>query len=545
MRTITQRNPESNYRASHTAAQYNGETRAGHKTSQDPQLQDISPSGPPYETSCSGRASLSTASGHHAHSHWCTICKDPSPIMTCDGWKRHEKEQHEKGYACMPNGPIEITRSGRHCAFCGLSNPDQKHLDTHATVLCVRASTRDRRYTRRFQLVKHLEVHGIFNGTGLADSWRIHLKKRYYSCGFCVALFLSNGDRLNHIDVCHFRRFQLIDQWNPNVVIRGLLLQPAVLECWKEKTIYDIRSANLTWDPHVIASLQPRLEMSEEPAENLAADALYQSRLASGAILPAQMLAFVKREPQAHANQELQIENGRNIIVQSKGSEPHVCSEPTTQVPLHLRAPDLQYNAMPLEPRDLGTTDLPSPHVSTDYSRMGIAGDIVYYDPMSQLSLSNSAINNPYPTQVSQNHPGLPLDIQGSDYVAASSQRQPSTTYSWCSSSLASTNTSVHSLPTTLPFSHNHFQTSVNPEPISTHPTFPPPTNTSANSCWHKKSPSMIAQLRRRFSRAKMRQVDTEPDVVMDIDIDDIMRIMEDDSQSRTNVNTRHEVSNQ
>ena len=492
--------------------------------------------GPSDEGSPVDSVTAVNSSCSQAHPHWCTVCENPAPIKTCDGWKRHEKEQHEVGFVCMPDGPIVETGTGRRCAFCGLVNPDQKHLELHGTVLCADRSMRDRRFTRRFQLVRHLKTHGIFNNIDLADSWRVTLKNKYYSCGFCVSLFRCIGERLNHIDSLHFRRYQSISEWNLNKVIRGLLLQPAVLASWREHSVYDIRSANLVWEPHVIALLQTRLQISEEPPARLAMDAFRQSSLKPD---PPSVPIFGARSPQVTTPQATQLVHGQVAVTQDDRSEMTFQSDMAYQAPL------MQWNAMAVEPTEVSPTELHPPRVLNENSFEVPVTKFAYSNSALPSSMSNPShayplhanptLNEPYITPVynSVNRP----------YYEDQSQRSESTLNSWYSSSLASTNTSVHSLPSCLSYDRCIPHAAGVCGPPIAHQIIAAPIRTHTNFPECRKSPSMIAQLKRKFSRVKLRGMSTGPEVLMDIDVDDMMRIMEEDQQTRSHVDTRHEVS--
>ena len=130
-------------------------------------------------------------------------------------------------------------------------------------------------------MLKHLESqHGISDGLALADQWRITPMKKYLSCGFCVSLFYTIGDQLNHIDN-HFKLFKDSSEWDFTKVILGLLLQPGVNQCWTDLTAsHDISS--FSWDPLTDKDLQARLELSEEPAMTLAVDAYNEGHYDDG-----------------------------------------------------------------------------------------------------------------------------------------------------------------------------------------------------------------------------------------------------------------------
>ena len=482
--------------------------------------------------------------GAQEPTYWCTVCTNPAPITTCDGWKRHEKEQHEKGFVCMPEGPIESTEAGRRCAFCGLLNPNQQHLDTHGVALCTSKSVKDRRFTRRFQLVKHLETHGIFNGTVLADSWQMKVRNKYYSCGFCVASFVSHGDKLNHVDACHFRRFQSIDEWNPNMVIRGLLLQPAVFEAWRLLSAYDVRSADLVWEPHVATTLRSRLEISDEPAERLAADAFDQAILQKTDSHPALTPVYgAEGSSQVAYNEE---PFGRNQQTQMQNIDTSSVAYPETVFAesSHIELPSLQWNDPPFQSMDLDFIGIHPPQVQTDYPY----ADPALTPPPNDASLNSTLLSRSFmedPIAHTQQYSYADSDVEriNHSYGYAPSQRQPSTLASCYSPSLVSTNTSVHSSSAPLPSHRRITSPEANPQQQPRYMSKGLENPVNASGTGHRKSASFVAQLRHKFSRAKPRDTNTAASVPMDIDIYDMMRIMEHDPRARARVDSKHEVS--
>ena len=159
-------------------------------------------------------------------------------------------------------------------------------MKEHETVFpCMQCEDSDtagkpRSYTRKANLVKHLfDTHNISNSdaSAQADTWRKTVKRKYFSCGFCVSLFYNIADQLNHIDTEHFRRLQDISGWNISKVIKGLIQQPGVNLFWQNffGAGYP-KSQDFTWNDSVAKNLQLRLELSEESAEDLATAAISQ-----------------------------------------------------------------------------------------------------------------------------------------------------------------------------------------------------------------------------------------------------------------------------
>ena len=185
------------------------------------------------------RDMYSFADKFRGHRHWCTTCKPPKEVRTCDSWKRHMRE-HEQTYPCH---------------------------------ICAK-----RYYSRKGDLVRHLtDVHHFSDDAAYnqASMWKRTTKKAY-ACGFCIRIFGTHLEQLNHIDE-HWRYNQDISDWDLNKVIQGLLLQPDIQSSWLDR-FGDTSSAvqDLKWNPSEVQDLILRLGLSEEPAEDLAVAAIAQ-----------------------------------------------------------------------------------------------------------------------------------------------------------------------------------------------------------------------------------------------------------------------------
>ena len=457
-----------------------------------------------------------------SHDHWCTICENPIRISTCDGWKRHEKEKHESGYLCMPDGPIEHTTAGPLCAFCNDFDPKPEHLTAHSIHQCLHKPPNDRRYTRKSQLEKHLKSHGILDAATLADKWKVSSNKKYYSCGFCIAIFITSAERLNHIDNYHYKRLQTIEEWDPNKVIRGLLLQPDVYKSWKTISAWDIWTTNMTWEPSLRRNLQKRLELSEESPENLAATAAIQGSLelveenyhdpglSIGTAFKNGVSLFKSKEVSAHSLTPSMVEAG------ALGKYDTVmdldCDIHPPQV-----LPDIDTGAT----YDFGTSMLQPIDTGSAFSPFHI-----------NFNRENTHATPPQNTVIEVHD------------MAALAHRI--TSESW----EASSNTQMHGSSTVTPYtaqpvlaaSHTITLPGANTATVSlqNHHMPSPPLNPTTQLRQRKKSPSFITQIKRRFSHVKTK--DGLEDIPMDFDLDDLMRRMEDDQDSRTKIDTRHEV---
>lgn len=211
--------------------------------------------------------------------YWCInmFCDrhhDQYVYRTPDGWKRHMKE-HETVWPCMPYGPSEVAETGLICALCGSTNPTASHMVGHSIEGCGDRSVKLRGFSRRANLEKHLlESHAVSKkyALSLANNWKTTLHKKYFSCGFCVSIFSTIHEQLNHVDTDHFRKGQQITEWSATNVIQGLLLPPRVASYFQGMLLSDpyTKGRSLVWEWRSVKNLQRRLEIAEDPAENLA-----------------------------------------------------------------------------------------------------------------------------------------------------------------------------------------------------------------------------------------------------------------------------------
>ena len=95
-------------------------------------------------------------------------------------------------------------------------------------------------------LMKHHHVVNAQQGQIIANQWKTDSDKQAWSCGFCVHLFSSLEDRLNHIAMEYRDNGRVYDEWSLTNVIKGLLLQPQVIAAWN----------NLIWSKHGSISIE-------------------------------------------------------------------------------------------------------------------------------------------------------------------------------------------------------------------------------------------------------------------------------------------------
>lgn len=181
----------------------------------------------------------------------------------------------------MPNGPVEYTQHGPVCALCHKTDPDSEHLLRHRIFICVGKSGEPLKKSRKTDMVIHLAKHRVHSkdAATLADRWRYALNKKHFSCGFCVMIFSSIMERLNHIDKEHWRHGQKMEAWELSNCIRGLLLEQEIQAAWRFLLAYHphVVESNLKWERPLVEGLQLRLEKREETALVLAKAALQLS----------------------------------------------------------------------------------------------------------------------------------------------------------------------------------------------------------------------------------------------------------------------------
>ena len=153
-------------------------------------------------------------------------------------------KEHETFYPCILCGPVSILGNAR-------------------------------KYSRKANLVKHLlDSHSKPNGPALADQWKQTRPKKFYACGFCITCFKTITDLLNHVDIQHYRQSHDISHFDHNRVIMGLLLQADVIDAWQSiSASKHLSNSDCSWDPSIVAEIQFKLGLREEPPEVLAEEA--------------------------------------------------------------------------------------------------------------------------------------------------------------------------------------------------------------------------------------------------------------------------------
>ena len=315
-------------------------------------LNEISSDGP--------RSSLLASAGHP---HGCPICQKDRAFGTCDGWKRHMKE-HETLYPC------------NMCAAPG----------------------KIRSYSRKINLMRHLETHGLSNNSSstLADKWKKTHEKRFFGCGFCVFLCNSLTEQLSHIDSEHFKNFSSISEWDTNKVIRGLLLQPDLSHIVQNLLGQTFgTSENLSWHPSIVHELQLRLQKSNESPENLARSTVLQidwdlTARNCDELNPALTFGYTSQDASARTSSHHQIGtvNGNHRLWTDLAPP---CKAKNTQDPLHHQYP-LKLTAPNHDSLNVVSQQLALPNGRTHRAR----GNFKDHQQMDLGTPSNSQSNNDY-----------------------------------------------------------------------------------------------------------------------------------------------------
>ena len=463
-------------------------------------------------------AAPSATSTSSTHSHWCIVCENPKAITTCDGWKRHMKE-HEVIFPCMPQGPVQASGSRPQCSLCGSLLPDQEHLDAHSVQQCI---TKARTYTRKANLVKHLEeVHRIQDGSALAEAWRIAFKKRYFSCGFCITLFDNINDQLNHIDIHHFRQLEDICNWDMTKVIKGLLLQSGVDIAWHGISA-NYAESGFSWDISCNRDLQLRLELADETPDSLAAavfnnctyDWSHHNYDDTGLTM-------------GHSTRQISTSAPMQPLAATVQDLHSTCSFTTTVIREHQQPtmPALEENYT-----DRSVPHLPLPQPIFEVSSEPMLSDYQSNHVRERPLESSSNVENVTPAHapVADNRRITLTEDQRTAYGAW--EHEPSHHMILNSEMSGTVN-----LPTEQSDTHSSGKGSAGLGG-SERPSQPTKASSSRNStmnAWREKSPSLVSQLKKKFSPHKSKDHVTEPEISMDIDLDGLMSFMEEEEHTR------------
>lgn len=153
---------------------------------------------------------MRTALAAPPNRYQCTFCTET--FRTKHDWQRHEKSLHLplERWVCAPNGHrFTDAQTGQVCcAFCGVANPDDAHIEGHNPSLC-----RERTFSRKDHLKQHLRlVHGTTLVEWLTQGWKISSPQIRSRCGFCGISIDTWEFRTDHL-ADHFKMGQTMADW--------------------------------------------------------------------------------------------------------------------------------------------------------------------------------------------------------------------------------------------------------------------------------------------------------------------------------------------
>ncbi|KAF4456889.1 hypothetical protein F53441_1100 [Fusarium austroafricanum] len=151
------------------------------------------------------------------HRFQCTFCTETFKLKHT--WQRHERTQHLslEQWECSPFGPTVINeQSGKVCVYCGLTNPDNTHLESHNHDLCHKRERGERVFYRNDHLRQHLRlVHGSEFLKWPMEQWKSKNEAVLSRCGFCDMNMATWSERVNHLAE-HFKDGRTMADWKGN-----------------------------------------------------------------------------------------------------------------------------------------------------------------------------------------------------------------------------------------------------------------------------------------------------------------------------------------
>ncbi|VUC21300.1 unnamed protein product [Clonostachys rosea] len=148
------------------------------------------------------------------HPYQCTFCTET--FKTKHTWQRHEKSLHLslEQWECAPSGsPTVHTQSGLVCVYCGLTDPQEAHFDTHNHYACQRRLKEERMFSRKDHLGQHLRlVHNSQFMKGLMEEWKSMHEQIRSRCGFCDLEMETWTERAGHLAE-HFKEGSTMADW--------------------------------------------------------------------------------------------------------------------------------------------------------------------------------------------------------------------------------------------------------------------------------------------------------------------------------------------
>ncbi|KAF2725766.1 hypothetical protein K431DRAFT_259421 [Polychaeton citri CBS 116435] len=154
----------------------------------------------------------------------CTFCTDT--FKSKYDWTRHEKSLHlslEK-WVCAPMGAIVQDRDTgvSRCAYCGIENPNDDHVESHNHRQCAEKGLEARTFFRKDHLRQHLRLMHCCELLPIMEPWKSIASHVNSRCGFCAKRFTVWQERVDHL-TAHFKAGARMAEWKG---CRGL--DPAV-----------------------------------------------------------------------------------------------------------------------------------------------------------------------------------------------------------------------------------------------------------------------------------------------------------------------------
>ena len=145
----------------------------------------------------------------------CTFCTET--FRTKHDWQRHEKSLHLslERWVCAPDGPRTVNpESGvQSCAFCGVANPDDAHIETHNHSACLERTLEERTFYRKDHLNQHLRlVHNVKFLDVTMKQWKVATPQIRSRCGFCGIVMDTWTIRVDHLAE-HFKTGYSMADW--------------------------------------------------------------------------------------------------------------------------------------------------------------------------------------------------------------------------------------------------------------------------------------------------------------------------------------------
>ncbi|RSL90970.1 hypothetical protein CEP51_000493 [Fusarium floridanum] len=145
----------------------------------------------------------------------CTFCAEA--FRTKHDWQRHEKSLHLslERWVCTPKGPRAVNPRTDEisCVFCGMTEPDDAHLETHNHTACKVRPVEDKSFYRKDHINQHLKlVHDAQFVDWSMKSWKIVTSEIRSRCGFCGLSMNTWPARVEHLAE-HFKHGSTMADW--------------------------------------------------------------------------------------------------------------------------------------------------------------------------------------------------------------------------------------------------------------------------------------------------------------------------------------------